>query len=149
MCELEAGRPRPPGGQVPENGSDEQSEDHGEAGALADLEDEFDRQQGDDREGDGAGAEQYSDEVHDAGVDDGDVGLERVGVDAGRDGVGGVVEAVDELEAEGDEQRDAEQNEGEHGGRVDDGEIVGQLCSDVDEAADQHDTEDDSADFSG
>ena len=59
---------------------------------------------------------EHADEVHDAGVDDGDVGLERVGVDAGGDGVGGVVEAVDELEAEGDEEGDAEQNEGEDGG---------------------------------
>jgi hypothetical protein len=35
-----------------------------------------------------------------------------VGVDHRRDGVGGVVEAVHELEAEGDEQREAEQREG-------------------------------------
>ena len=65
---------------------------------------------------------------HDAGPDDGDVGLERVGVDDGGDGVGGVVEAVDELEAESDEQGDAEENVGEDGGGVDDGEIAGELA---------------------
>ena len=46
-------------------------------------------------------------------------------------------------------QRDAEQNEGEDRRRVDDGEIVGELGADVDEAANQHDAEDDSANFSG
>jgi hypothetical protein len=56
---------------------------------------------------------EHADEVHDAGVDHGDVRLERVGVDAGGDGVGGVVEAVDELEAERDEEGDAEQDERE------------------------------------
>ena len=35
----------------------------------------------------------------------------RVGVDDRGDRVGGVVEAVDELEAERDQQRDAEQHE--------------------------------------
>ena len=39
----------PPGAEVPENGGDQQREDHGEAGAGADLENEFDRQQRDDR----------------------------------------------------------------------------------------------------
>ncbi len=104
------GKASPPGGEVPEDGGDQQGEDHGEAGAFADLEDELDGQEGDDGEGYGAGAEEHAGEVHDAGVDDGDVRLERVGVDAGGDGVGGVVEAVDELEAESDEQGDAEQN---------------------------------------
>ena len=36
---------------------------------------------------------------------------QRVGIDDGRDGVGGIVEAVDELEAEGDHQGDAEEEE--------------------------------------
>ena len=143
------GKAAPPGGEVPEDGGDQQREDHGEAGALADLEDELDRQQGDDGEGDGAGAEQHADEVHDAGVDDGDVGLERVGVDAGGDGVGGVVEAVDELEAEGDEQGDAEQNVGIDRGLMDDGEVVRERLGDVEEAADEHDGEEDHAPFAG
>ena len=38
---------------------------------------------------------------------------QRVGVDHGRDRVGGVVEAVDELEAERDQQRDEQQQIGQ------------------------------------
>ena len=37
VWELEAGRPEPPGGEVPEDGRDEEGEDHGEAGAGGDL----------------------------------------------------------------------------------------------------------------
>ena len=47
---------------------------------MADLEEELDGQEADDGEGHGAGAEQNADEVEDAGEDDGDVGVERVGV---------------------------------------------------------------------
>ena len=46
VCELEAGRPRVPGAEVPDDRGDQQREDHREAGAGADLEDQFDRQQG-------------------------------------------------------------------------------------------------------
>ena len=48
---------------------------------------------------------QDADEVPDARPDDGDVRIQRVRVDHRRHGVGGVVEAVDELEAERDQQR--------------------------------------------
>ena len=75
--------------------------------------------------------------------------LERVGVDAGGDGVGGVVEAVDELEAEGNHQRDAQQHEGQDRRRVDSGEVRSKVRADVDQATDQHDAEDDGAPFSG
>ena len=47
--------------------------------------------------------------------DHGDVGRQRVGVDDGRDRVGGVVEAVDEFEAERDQQRDEKQDIGQVG----------------------------------
>ena len=67
-----------------------------------------------------------------AGPDHGDVRLERVGVDDGGDGVGGVVEAVDELEAERDEQRDAEQDVGPGGGEMGAGEVAGELGAGVD-----------------
>ena len=90
---------------------------------------------------------EHADEVQEAGVDDGDVGLEGVGVDDGGDGVGGVVEAVDELEAEGDEESDAEQDEGEDGGGVDDGEIGAEAVTDVDDANHDHDGEDDHSPF--
>ena len=90
-----SGQAEPPGAEVPDDGGDEEGEDHGEAGALADLEDQLDGQQGEDREGHRAGGSEHADEVPHAGPDDGDVRLERVGVDDGGDGVGGVVKAVD------------------------------------------------------
>ena len=52
-------------------------------------------------------------EVQRARIHHREMRLQRVRVDDGRDRVGGVVEAVDELEAERDEQRDAEQEEGQ------------------------------------
>ena len=45
------GQAKPPGAQVPDDGGDEQGEDHGIAGARTDLKNQFDGQQGDDREG--------------------------------------------------------------------------------------------------
>ena len=41
-----------------------------------------------------------------------DIGRQRVRIDDGRHRIGGVVEAVDELEAERDQQRNKQQNEG-------------------------------------
>ena len=54
---VRAGRrqPEPPRAQVPDDGGDEQREDHGESGAAADLQDQLDRQQRDDAEGYRAG----------------------------------------------------------------------------------------------
>jgi hypothetical protein len=54
-----------------------------------------------------------------------------VRVDAGGDGVGGVVEAVDELKTERDEERDAEQNEREDAGGVNDGKVGTKVGGDV------------------
>ena len=45
------------------------------------------------------------------------IGRHGVGVDDGRDRIGGVVETVDELEAERDQQRQTEQREGADGQR--------------------------------
>ena len=138
-----------PGGKVPQDGRDQQSEDHRKAGARADLQDELDRQQVDDGVGHQAGAEQHADEVHNAGVDNGDVRLQRVGVDAGGDGVGGVVEAVDELKAQRDEEREAQQQERQHRWRVHQGEIGGKAMADVEQADEQHDREGDGAPLAG
>ena len=44
-------QPEPPCAQVPYDGGDQQGEDHGVTGAGADLQNQFDRQQGDDGEG--------------------------------------------------------------------------------------------------
>ena len=101
----------PPGAEVPDDRRDQQREHHGEAGARADLQDQLDRQQRDDAEGDRAGRGEHAEQVPAARPDDGDLRLERVGVDDGRHRVGGVVEAVDELEAERDQHRHAEQQE--------------------------------------
>ena len=54
---------------------------------------------------------QHAEEIEAARPDDRDLGRHRVGVDDRRDGIGGVVEAVDELEAERDQQRDCKQCE--------------------------------------
>ena len=72
-------------------------------------------------------------------------GRQRVGVDHGRHRVGGVVEAVDELEAERDQQRDEQQEIGQVGrdlgaGRVDVGiEAVGDEQQSAGEDAEEQD----------
>ena len=129
------GQAEPPGAEVPDDGGDEEGEDHGEAGALADLEDQLDGQQGEDGEGDRAGGSEYADEVPQAGPDDGDVGLKRMRVDDGSDGVGGVVEAVDEFETESDEQGEAQQSIRPGGEEVGSGKIARQLLACIGEAA--------------
>ena len=103
-----------PGAEVPDDGGDEQGEDHGESGFAADLQDQFDRQQRDDGEGDQAAGGEHAEEIPEAGPNDGDVRLERVRVDDRGHGVGGVVESVDELETERDQQGDAQQHEGQN-----------------------------------
>ena len=57
-------------------------------------------------------------QIEHARPDDGDLRLQRAGVDDGRDGVGGVVEAVDEFKAERDQHRHAEQQERQDRGRA-------------------------------
>ena len=63
VCDDEAGMPSAPRAEVPDDGGDEQREDHGEAGAGADLQDQLDRQQRDDAEGDGAGRHHHAEEI--------------------------------------------------------------------------------------
>jgi len=65
-----------------------------------------------------------------------------MGIDHGRHGVGRVVEPIHELEAERDEQGDAQQKIGEPGGRVD--TAVDDVAVDAvrdEEQADRQDTE--------
>ena len=106
VCDDDAGKPEPPGAEIPDDRRDQQREDHGEAGAAADLQDQLDRQQRDDAERDRAAREQHAEEVEHARPDDREVRRQRVRVDDSGDGIGGVVEAIDELEAERDQQRD-------------------------------------------
>ena len=114
VCELDDGRPNH---QVPRfqmMAAMSSAKTIAKPGAAADLEDELDRQQRDDPEGHRARRDEDADEVPDARPEDREVRLERVRVDDGRDGVGRVVEAVHELEAERDEERDPEEDEGKH-----------------------------------
>ena len=124
----------PPGAQVPQDGGNQQRKDHGKAGAGADLENEFDGQQRDDRKSDRAGGGEHAGQIAHSRPDHGDVGFERMGVDDRSHGVGGVVEAVDELEAEGDQQCQGQQQIGPDAG---DGHVVqvfGHMKADVAEA---------------
>ena len=82
----------------------------------ADLQDQFDRQQRDDAEGDRAGRNQHAEKIEAARPDHRDRRRQGMRVDHGRDRIGGIVEAVDELEAQRDHEREAEQDEGQHGG---------------------------------
>ena len=102
---------QPPGAQIPDDRGDEQREHHRVARARADLQNQLDRQQRNDAERDSAARSEHPEEVPAARPDDRDLRRQGVGVDDGRDGVGGVVETVDEFEAERDQHRDAEQQE--------------------------------------
>lgn len=140
VWELEAGRPNH---HVPrfQRIAAIRREDHGEAGALIDVENQFNRQQRQDGERDGAGRGEHADQVPDAGPDDGNLRLERVGVDDGGDGVGRVVESVDKLKAKGDDQGEAQQDIGPGGERVDAREVVRQLRAGVEEAGYENQSE--------
>src|SRR3569833_2075141 len=88
----------------------------------------------DDRVSYGARGEEHSGEIADAGPDHGDIGFERMGVDDGGDGVGRVMESVNEFKTERDDQR-----HGQHhvGGIAGDGsriEVVCDVKNDVDHA---------------
>ena len=72
-----------PGTKIPEDGGNEEREDHGEAGAAADLQDEFDRQERDDTEGDRAGGSDDAEEVPEAAPGDREVGIKRVSINNG------------------------------------------------------------------
>ena len=74
-------------------------------------------------------------EIPEAGPHDRDLRRQRMRVDDRGDGIGGVVEAVDEFKAERDEQGDAKENEGHDGGRRrHGGEIADQRRDDIDHA---------------
>ena len=102
-----------PGAQVPDDRRDQQREHHREAGAAADLQDQFDRQQRDDAERHRAAGDQHAEEIEEARPDHGECGGQRMGVDHGRHRVGGIMKAVDEFEAERDQQRDQQQQIGQ------------------------------------
>ena len=79
VCELEDGQAEIPGAEIPDDRRDEQRENHGEAGAAADLQNELDRQQRDDAEGDRAARDQNAEKVEGARPDHGDIGRSASG----------------------------------------------------------------------
>ena len=123
VCELDEGRPKYHVPRFQMIAATSSAKTIANPAPTADLEDQLDRQERDDPEGDRSGRDEDADEVPDARPEHGHVRLERVRVDDGRHGVGGVVEAVHELEAQGDEERDPEKNEGKIEARVDVREI--------------------------
>ena len=72
--------------------------------------------------------------------------VKRMSVDDCGDGVGGVMEAVYEFEAEGDEESDSKEDVGCCGARAERREIAGNVPSDVDDGADGDGDEDESSD---
>ena len=80
---------------------------------------------------------QHPGQVAEPRPDDRDIGLQRMSVNDCRDGVGGVVEAVDEFEAQSDEQRKAQQQVGPDAGDGDRIEVPGHVKGNVAEAAGQ------------
>ncbi len=138
----------PPGTQVPEDGRNQQGEDHGESGARSYLEDQLDWKERDHGKGDRSGRQQHPDQVPHAGPHHGNMRFERVGVDHGSHRIGSVVEPVDELKPQRDQQRDTEQGVGHHrGGTRDREEVAKELGRCPSDAANKHKPEDDHRDL--
>jgi hypothetical protein len=91
----------------------------------------------------------HSQKIPEAGPDDGDVRLEGVRVNDGGDGIGGVVESVNEFEAQGDQQRDGKQNVGSDGTGVHSRQIGEKMEGGINYADQQDNGESDYADHSG
>ncbi len=112
VCELDEGRPKY---QVPKFhriAAMSKRKHHGEAGAAAHLQNQFDRQQRDDAERDGAGRDQHAQKIERSGPNDREVGRHGIRINDGGDRIGGVVKSIDELESQRDHQGDAEQDVG-------------------------------------
>ena len=140
------GQAKPPGAEVPHDSRDEQRKDHGESDTGADLNDEFDRQQRDDRKGYRACGGKHAGQVADSRQDYGDVRFEGVGIDDRGYGVCGVVESIYEFKAECDDQGQGQQNvrpDAGHGHRI---EIFHNMEPDVGEGAQKGQKEDCNAD---
>jgi hypothetical protein len=143
------GQAKIPGAEVPEDGGDEKGEHHREPGSGADLEDELDGQEGNDGEGHRAGRGEHAHKVAEARPDDSDVGVERVGIDDRGDGIGGVVEAVHELERQGNGQRGSEQDIRPDAPQGDVAQVARNVEADVGQAADEGDEDDGRAEPAG
>jgi hypothetical protein len=124
----------------------EKCEDHGESGACADLEDELDGEQRDDREGNGTGRGENPGQIAHPRPDHREVGIQGMGVDHRGYGVGSVVETVDEFKAQCDEQRQNQQRVGPHAAERDAAEVLRNVEADVADANDQREEHDGATD---
>src|SRR5215469_9561600 len=87
-----------PGAKIPDDGCDQQGENHRIPASAANLEDEFDRQQGDDAVGHGAGGNYHPQKIEEAGPYDRRYWRKTVGINDRCNRVCGVVETIYELE---------------------------------------------------
>src|SRR5262249_41747966 len=102
-----------------------------------------------DAEGYNARGGDDSEEIAKAAPGDRDVRIEGVGVNDRGDGVGGVVEAVNEFEGESDKKGDPQQEIGQKGTGSHFCEVVDYIPSNVDNSADGDQCKDKRADHAG
>ena len=131
---------QPPGAEVPQNRGDQQGENHREPGGRTDLQNQLHRQQGDDAERHRAAGQQHPQEVEEPGPGHREIRRHRVGVNHRGHRVGGVVETVDELKAQRDQQRHAQQQKRRPGGdhRAEFAHVVHQAVRGEQQATGQH-----------
>jgi len=99
VWELEAGSPKTPGAEIPDDRRDKQGEDHRESGRpIPHGSRVLPASRFTMLKADGARREQHAEEIEESRPDHGGYGREGVGVDDRGDGVGCVVESVDEFE---------------------------------------------------
>ena len=99
-----------PGAEVPDDGRNQQGEDHRESSARPDIKHQFDGQQREHSEGYGAAGSQNPDQIPAAGPYHGDQRLKGVSVNDRGNCVGCVVKSVHELKAKGHAQSQQEKN---------------------------------------
>ena len=104
------------------------------------MQNQFHGQQGDDAERHRATRQQHPEEVEEPGPGHREIRRHRVGVNHRGHGVGGVVETVDELKAQGDQQRHAQQQKRRPGGdlRAEFAHVVHQAVGGEQQPAGQH-----------
>lgn len=138
VWELDDGEAEIPGPEVPDDGGDQQREDHGETRTGADLQDQFYRKQGQDAESHGTRRGENAEEIEETGPDDSEFGRHRARIDDSRHRICRVVEAVDEFKSESNQKRKAEEYPRNSGGG---GEITVQRISDIAKSAEKHENE--------
>ena len=110
--------PQVPGPEVPDDGRDEEREDHRETSAGPDIHHQLDGQQRQHGESHRPGGGEDAEEIPNARPHHGDGWLQCVRVADGGHGVGRVVKAVDEFEAQREAQRQQEEDGGSKRQRV-------------------------------